>query len=124
MKAWGENETPLITFRNLFVIKKKKNVRDLQRVRKAKSPLGKHWPKCVSHTASTPIESPHKIFTLDYKDNPEKTRTVPAELYRKMGVSWVAEVSSSGLPAETLGLLACGINHHKQTLPKVFCSLR
>lgn len=24
VKAWGENETPLITFRNLFVIKKKK----------------------------------------------------------------------------------------------------
>lgn len=77
----------------------------------------------VSHTASTPIEPPHKIFTLDYKDNREKTRTVPAELYRKMGV-WVAEVSSLGLLAETLRLLACGINHHKQTLPKVFCLLR
>ena len=62
VKAWGENETPLITFRNLFVIKKKK-VRDLQRVRKVKTLLGKHWPKCLFHT-QLPHPSNHPIKFL------------------------------------------------------------
>lgn len=65
----------------------KKEVRDLQRVHKAQTLLCKYGLKCLFHARypSTPIEPPHKIFTLDHKDNREKTRILPAQRYGENG---------------------------------------